>query len=160
MLNRVAFDLPSQYGMTPGRPVVILLALWLLFSAVYAIFTHLSGRSGLYVVVRKSHGGKERAQGLQIRPRIASSPRRSRRAWRRMWAEWRVMRAAMMFSLMSAFNLSFREIDFGRWIRLLMKREYDIKPVGWARTVSGVQSLASLYLLALWVLTYFGRPFE
>jgi hypothetical protein len=38
-------------------------------------------------------------------------------------------------------------------------REYDLKAVGWARTVSGFQSLLSVYMLALWVLTYFGRPF-
>lgn len=31
---------------------------------------------------------------------------------------------------------------------------------GWARTVSGIQSLLSVYLLAIWALTYFGRPFE
>ena len=37
---------------------------------------------------------------------------------------------------------------------------YDIKAVGWARTVSGVQSLVSIYLIALWLLTYFGQPFE
>ena len=30
----------------------------------------------------------------------------------------------------------------------------------WVRVVSGVQSLLSVYLLALWVLTYFGRPFD
>jgi hypothetical protein len=28
------------------------------------------------------------------------------------------------------------------------------------RTVSGLQSLFSVYLLALWALSYFGRPFE
>ena len=43
--------------------------------------------------------------------------------------------------------------------RLLTKREYDLKAVGWARTVSGFQSLLSVYLIALWVLSYFGRPF-
>jgi hypothetical protein len=31
---------------------------------------------------------------------------------------------------------------------------------GWVRMVSGLQSLLNVYLLVLWVLTYFGRPFE
>ena len=31
---------------------------------------------------------------------------------------------------------------------------------GWPRSVAGLQSLLSIYLLALWVLTYFGRPFD
>jgi hypothetical protein len=28
------------------------------------------------------------------------------------------------------------------------------------RFIAGVQSLLGLYLLAIWVLTYFGRPFQ
>ena len=62
--------------------------------------------------------------------------------------------------LMSAFNIGFREINFGRWLRLLPRTEYDLKAKGWARSVAGFQSLISVYLIALWVLTYFGRPFE
>jgi hypothetical protein len=46
-----------------------------------------------------------------------------------------------------------------RLLQMATKREYDLKAVGWARTVSGFQSLLSVYLIALWVLTYFGRPF-
>ena len=35
-----------------------------------------------------------------------------------------------------------------------------LRAKGWVRVVSGVQSLISVYLIAMWVLTYFGRPFE
>jgi len=65
----------------------------------------------------------------------------------------------MFFSLMSAFNIGFRDINFGRWLRLLTRHEFDIKAVGWARVIAGWQSLISVFLIALWVLTYFGRPF-
>ena len=159
LLNRVGFDLPSQYGMTPGRPLLIAAALWVVFSMFYALFIHVPGPSGLYVVVSPIWG-KERAHRWQIVPRAV--PPRPRWLYPFKWLrrEWRVVRAAMMLSLMSAFNIGFREINFGRWIRLLMKREYDIRPIGWVRTVSGVQSLITVYLVGLWVLTYFGRPFE
>ena len=66
----------------------------------------------------------------------------------------------MQFSLMSAFNIGLRDLDFGSWIRMLRTREYEIRPTGWVRTVSGVQALFSVYLFALWALTCFGRPFE
>jgi len=69
------------------------------------------------------------------------------------------LRICMFFSLMSAFNIGFRDINFGRWLRLLTRQEFDIKAVGWARVVAGWQSLISVFLLALWILTYFGRPF-
>jgi len=73
--------------------------------------------------------------------------------------EWTVFRASMFFSLMSAFNIGFRDINFGRWLRLLTRQKFDIEAVGWARVVAGWQSLLSVYFIALWVLTYFGRPF-
>ena len=35
-----------------------------------------------------------------------------------------------------------------------------LRGVGWVRSLSGVQSLVCVYLLALSAFTYFGRPFE
>ena len=72
----------------------------------------------------------------------------------------RRVRLAFYFSLLSAFNLGWRELNVGNWISRLQKREYTLRATGWPRTVAGLQSLLSVYLLALWVLTYFGRPFE
>jgi hypothetical protein len=66
----------------------------------------------------------------------------------------------LYFSLLSSFHMGWRELNVGTWISRLQPREYVVRPTGWVRTVSGIQSLMSVYLLALWVLTYFGRPFE
>ena len=60
---------------------------------------------------------------------------------------------------MSTFNIGFRQWNFGRWIRLVMPQEFDIKADGWLRVVSGLQSLLSVGLLALALLSYFGDPF-
>jgi len=48
----------------------------------------------------------------------------------------------------------------GNWIARIQPRDYTLGARGWVRTVSGIQSLISMYLRVLWVLTYFGRPFE
>jgi hypothetical protein len=72
-----------------------------------------------------------------------------------VWREWQMLFWALFFALMTAFNIEFRDINFGRWLRLLTGSEYDRKAKGWARTVAGRQSLFSVYLIALWVLTYF-----
>jgi hypothetical protein len=66
----------------------------------------------------------------------------------------------LYFSLLSAFSLGWRELNVGTWIARVQPREYVLRATGWVRTVAGIQSLLSVYLLALWVLTYFGRPFE
>lgn len=155
----IAFDLTSEYGFAYGRPLRILSWLWLGFSIAYVLFMHRRGTSGIYMVATRWSRGRTNIQGIQIRVRsIPAVP-----WWKRPVAfirrEWRVLRVAMFFSLMSAFNIGFRDINFGRWLRLLTKNEYDLKAIGWARTVSGVQSLLSLYLIALWILVYFGRPF-
>ena len=72
----------------------------------------------------------------------------------------RALRQAFYFSLLSAFSLGWRELNVGAWITRLQRREYTLRATGWVRTVAGLQSLMSVYLLALWALTYFGRPFE
>ena len=47
----------------------------------------------------------------------------------------------------------------GTWITRLQERPYKLKGTGWIRTVSGLQSLMSVYFLALWAITFFGNPY-
>jgi hypothetical protein len=146
--------------MNPGRPLRIWLALLILCWFVYAVLIHLPGESGIYRVEKQ--GG--RADGVQTEEQIRPRPIPPTPWWlypsRMVYEELRVLFWAGFFSLMSAFNIGFREINFGGWLRLLPRTEYDLKAKGWARTVAGFQSLVSVYMIALWVLTYFGRPFE
>lgn len=67
---------------------------------------------------------------------------------------------ALFFSAISAFNIGFRGINFGRWLRLLTRKEFDLQPVGWVRVISGFQALMSVYLMALWILSFSGTPFK
>jgi hypothetical protein len=73
---------------------------------------------------------------------------------------WSCFKIGFYFSLLSAFNIGWRELNVGNWMARMQPYEYRLQATGWARTVSGIQSLISVYLLALSVLTYFGRPFE
>jgi hypothetical protein len=68
--------------------------------------------------------------------------------------------AAAYFSLISAVNIGFEQFTPGDWIRRLQTRAYSLEAVGWVRAVAAVQALLSVYLLAMWVLTQFGQPFE
>jgi hypothetical protein len=70
-----------------------------------------------------------------------------------------VLGSALQFSVLSAFHLGWRELNVGSWIARVQAREYTLRGAGWVWAVAGVQSLLSVYLLALWALTYFGRPF-
>jgi hypothetical protein len=66
---------------------------------------------------------------------------------------------ALWFSLLTAFHFGWRELNVGNWMARLQTREYALRATGWVRFIAGVQSLVSIYLVAIWALTYFGRPF-
>jgi uncharacterized protein YjbI with pentapeptide repeats len=67
---------------------------------------------------------------------------------------------AIQFALSSAFRMGWREFNVGTWISQLRTCEYTLRATGFVQFISGTQSLLSAYLLAIWALTYFGRPFQ
>ena len=56
---------------------------------------------------------------------------------------------ASLFSVMSVLNLGVQGLDLGRWVRLMQRREFDLKARGTLRLLAGFQSVASFLLLAL-----------
>ncbi len=155
----ILFELTCKYGMYPGRPLRILLVLILIFSISY------------YIAIRFGHqkignifllSFKEQKSGI----------------WR-VWPEDRIhkmqgqdnpdrVRAtgfgaflwAVYVSLLSAFHFGWRDLNIGNWLARIHPQEFSLRTTGWVKVVSGIQSLISVYLVALWALSYFGRPFE
>jgi hypothetical protein len=166
LFNYVLFELPSSYGMAPRRALAGLGLLILVFSLVYMVaLLTARGRAGIWVTwppdrVYQEEGAKEatRATTTFFFPRWQA--RAAGRWWGVLLRGVLVPLIGLYFSLLSAFSLGWRELNVGTWIARLQSREYTLRATGWVRTVSGLQSLLSVYLLALWVLTYFGRPFE
>ncbi len=66
----------------------------------------------------------------------------------------------LYFSFVSAFHFGWKDLNVGSWLGRIQTRDYQLRGTRWVRTLSGLQSLISVYLLALWALTYFGHPFE
>jgi Pentapeptide repeats (8 copies) len=151
----VAFEWPVGYGLYPGFALQLLLGFILAFSVPYmvALINPLTRHAGIWRVW---------AEDRILKLREQDTPERLGNDWYGdPW--WRVLyRAslrALQFSIQSAFHIGFRELNVGNWLARLQPREYILKATGWVRFVSGLQSLLSVYLLALWALTYFGRPF-
>ena len=152
LMKTVLFDWTSAYGLHPGRPLLILGTLIGVFSIVY----------WLPIL------GLGRARIVRVWPsdRLISSPDASfaladsARVEPLTYGPIRGLALALYFSLLSAFHIGWRELNVGTWISRVQPREYALRASGWVRTVSGLQSVMSVYLLALSTLTYFGRPFE
>jgi len=140
------FDLTTFWGSEPRRALLILLALIPVFAIHYTIALLRPGKNGIW---RKWVDDRVRSDLGTEKPELLQT-----RDWRQALG-W-----GLYFSVLSAFNIGWREFKVGNWIQRLQPKEYTLRATGWARTVSGVQALISVYLFAIWVLTYFGRPFD
>lgn len=153
----ILFDLTTAYGMRPWRALVVLLLLIPIFSLPYAAALRCRGRSGIWVV-RTDNAVRKSQKTKPVRVAVRSSNYRG--VVRLLAQTLRSARIGLYFSLLTAFSVGFRDVNVGVWIARLQSREYTLRPTGWVRSVSGLQSLISVYLMALWILTYFGRPFD
>jgi uncharacterized protein YjbI with pentapeptide repeats len=154
----VAFDLTCHYGMNPGRPLRIIAAIWAIFSLLYFTLLHVIRPFRVRINRFYQTEDKTREFSMWSPPLRTTTKMKMMRTWLRF--ERRAVCAMMFFSLVNAFNLGYREFSIGQWLRMLTKRDYEVKATGWVRSLAGVQSLASIYLFAIWILTYFGRPFD
>jgi len=154
-------DATCQFGLNLWRPVQIGFAAWIVFSFVFFLFMHHSGPSGLYLVIAK--GVVLEPDAIKDASKVRSTPFgaafKNGQGGRWLFDEARLARIAMFFSLINGFNIGFRDADIGRWLRLLPRREFEFRAVGWSRTFAGIQALLTLYLLTIWLLCALSHPF-
>jgi uncharacterized protein YjbI with pentapeptide repeats len=155
VFRSVAFDWTTGYGLYPGRALKIIVLVWLALIAVY------------FWPIRREPKRPTAAGIYQLWPsdRIdvdgyAVSVGKSAAITRLQSGTLGAIGQAAYFSLLSAFHIGWRDLNVGTWIARIQPREYALRATGWVRVVSGIQSLLSVYLLAMWALTYFGRPFQ
>jgi hypothetical protein len=152
-----AFDITTAYGLHPTRALLLIVVLGGILTLVYMWPIHRAQKnpaevSGIYQIFPADRIDKTSAEPtLEKEPKVI-------RVQASNW--WNAFWAAAYFSLLSAVNIGFEQFTPGDWIRRLQGRQYSLEAVGWVRIVAGAQALLSVFLLAMWVLTYFGRPFE
>lgn len=138
-------DLATDSGANPWRCLVLLFIVILMFPFIYNKSLKSDGTDGIWKVWIQDRIRKDLGSNEPVRLSLTG---------------FAGMRFAFYFSFLSAFSIGWRELNVGYWISRLQRREFTLRPTGWMRTLSGFQSLISVYFLALWALTYFGRPFE
>ncbi|CAB1062007.1 Pentapeptide repeat family protein [Olavius sp. associated proteobacterium Delta 1] len=161
----ILFELTCAYGMEPGRPLLILTIHIPIFAILYMLSLTSRGRSGIWVAWPSDRVLQDEGEAKPTRlsstfyfPNLQT--RAAGRWWQRFLRWCCVILIGFHYSLMSAFRIGWQELNIGAWIKLISPREYTLRSTGWVKFVSGVQSLLGGYMVALWVLTYWGRPFE
>jgi len=154
LFSYVLFELPSQWGMSPWRPFKILGSLLFVFALPYFFALNSESNAGIWAVWMEDRVHKPESPEPPVRV-TANYP-----GHRILSVILRRVLVAFYFSFISAAQIGWKELNVGSWISRVQPREFNLKATGWVRVVSGVQSLLSVYLLALWVVTYFGTPFE
>ena len=160
IFNWLLFELPCAWGLYPGRAIKILVALGVVFSIPYMFALRATGKGGIWAVWADDSIAKipEPQRVLRVTCEFPFGL-----PLKRADAFPRVMRAILIglyFSLISASQIGWHDLNVGNWISRIQPREFNLRATGWVRVLGGIQSLLSVYLLALWVLTYFGSPFE
>jgi hypothetical protein len=148
--RRLAFELPVDYGLYPGRALRMLLGGIGCFGLVYTIA--LVTETGTIYRVWPAGRLEPLTSDTGLAEKAKAEPLF-------LWRSWWALPWGLWFSTLSAFHLGFRELNVGNWLARVQPREYGLQADGWVRVFAGLQSLLSVYLLAMWVLTYFGRPF-
>jgi uncharacterized protein YjbI with pentapeptide repeats len=141
----IAFDLTTEYGASPSRALLIFVFLVVVFAIPYAFALTREKGGGVWMIW--SNDSVQLGAGSNIPKRL-----RARGI--------HVAHHAVKFSFVSALSIGWGDFEIGNWITRMQPNEYTLCATGWVRSVSGIQSLISVYLLALWAWTYFGRPFE
>lgn len=162
--NYFLFDLTCQFGMSPGRPLKILWYTFWSFALVYVFAQRWPGSNGgiwaHWTSDRINHNQDKKKPERLDNGFPASDFSHTWLGNKLKCYRVSCISLALYFSVTSALRIGWRDLSLGTWIDRLLPREYTLRSTGWVNVVSGFQSMLSVYLLALWVLTYFGTPFE
>ncbi len=136
-LEWLFLSLPSRYGQVPFRPISLIAMSIILFFFVYWYAVVRCDSMMVFSDAIPPETGKPEAcakpvVGLKLADGLAY---------------------AIFLSLIFAFRIGWREINIGAWLERLQPNASEIRTRGWVRTVAGIQSLLSLYLLALCLLS-------
>lgn len=169
LFNLIFFELPSNYGMDPGKALRLLGVVILVFVIPYACALMVRGPGGIWITwpqdrVMFSVGDSEPTRAtpeaffLNLRKHLRE--KQHLRKFVPILNALTILGVSSYFSLLTSLRIGWRDLSLGTWLVRIQTREYLLRPTGWVRLLAGLQSLISVYLIGLWAMTYFGRPFE
>ncbi len=127
IFHLVFFEWTCDYGMTPSRPLIIMFAGLFVFTFPYLLaLRSRDPETGIWAILPPDRvlDRKMQDRPFKLTFRLPSPPFPEKRGYRfrgKLWRGWRGLRLAFFFSLLSAFNIGWREINVGNWISRIQK---------------------------------------
>jgi hypothetical protein len=156
--KRFLFEWTSGYGLHYLRPLLILCAMIIAFSFVYIYPMFVNGKSSIYRIWPYSKIKDEKEKDEPERLIFDILPNNQIEKDSKLFLTTAVY--ALYFSFLSTFHIGYLNLNLGNWITRIQPHDYSLSATGNVRIFAGLQSLLGTYLLALWILTHFFRPFH
>lgn len=164
VFSYIMFYLTCDFGAAPGRPLRLVLLFIFLLSVPYRFALSYPTRHSAIIVnwepKRFYHWNKVLSWGDEDRLCMVLKKRYAKGFWKKLRQQRHLAAQAIFFSFLTAFSIGWRDLNINNFLVRIQKRDYTLVGKGWVRVLAGTQSIISVYLMILWVLTYFGRPFE
>jgi len=155
----VAFELTTNWGLAPSLALFELGIIIILMGLVYWVGLLYQAKLLITRSVKSLSTEGERYQegdfySVDVR-RFLAEKRLSDAGY-----QVALFKIALYFSLVSAVHIGWKDLNLGTWLSRMQSEPYTFHAKGWVRTISGLQSLVCIYLIAIWVLTQFSLFFE
>ncbi len=160
-VRQLLFDKTVKYGADPSQAFVVMVRVFIYFTVFYLILALLSGNSlfqKLFIIdVRYKDETSPLAKYLSAdcQHEWHSGPS----SWPHVKQFLKLAIHIIWFSLLSTFHIGWRDLNLGNWLSRVQPKPYTYEPLGLVRMLSGAQSLISIFLLSICILTSFGHPF-
>ena len=150
-LEKVFFDYTCEWGINWIRPLMIVAAFWSLFTIIYLFSIKgslLLGSQDKYVITNF----KRLKKGIFFTDKTDKKHKYSRCDEN--------LKISLIFSTQATLRIGFRDFNLGHWSKMFLPKGFELEAYGWPRVVAGFQSLISVALIILSLLSYFTTPFE
>ena len=142
---------PTSWGQKPSLPIAILILAMLVFAGLYAVL--IRHYEGLFFRLQPKDAITIAPEGvgLQAEPIITEL---------RPSTTTSLIVYSLLISVQMTFFFASDAIRASNWVNRINPSEETIVALGRARVLGGLQSLLSIYLLAVWVAVAFGGYFR
>jgi hypothetical protein len=148
--RRFTWGALTDYGLSPGRALVALLLVAMVFSPLYWAEIPFDRTQSLRLRRIRPKDTLDENGALRGADTVEGISATS-------WVQR--ARSAFVASLESTLNVGFGEVKLSEWLSRFRRTEEEMAVVGWLRMMGGVQSVIATVVFILWVWCLLGDPF-